>query len=77
MESVPTPTSLPAEVWRHCSAELAVFLADHLNNRAVNQKFFPQEVTDCTLSLLPKPNKPGKRPADLRPLGLQDLSAQR
>ena len=33
-------------------------------------------MTDCTLSLLPKPNKPGKRPTDLRPLGLQDPSSK-
>ena len=70
------PTSLPAEVRKQCSSELAVFLANQLNSRATSSQLFPQEITDCTLSLLPKPNKPGKRPADLRPLGLQDPSAK-
>ena len=36
----------------------------------------PQPMTDCTLSLLPKPQKPLRRPQDLRPLGLQDPSSK-
>ena len=33
-------------------------------------------MTDCTFTLLPKPNKPLRRPQDLRPLGLQDPSSK-
>ena len=69
-------TSLPAEVWRLCAPEFADMLTRVLNACAVPAQPFPKQVTDCTLSLLPKPNKPGKRPADLRPLGLQDPSSK-
>ena len=68
-------TSLPSEVWKMCAPELASYLARQLNTFSPCYKF-PPEVTDCALSLLPKPNKPGKRPTDLRPLGLQDPSSK-
>ena len=37
---------------------------------------YTAEATDCTLSLLPKPQKTSRRPADLRPLGLQDACSK-
>ena len=70
-KAVPT-TSLPAEVWQLCDAEFAHFLSRVLAKEQVPVKPFPPEVTHCTLSLLPKPHKPSKRPQDLRHLGLQD-----
>ena len=36
----------------------------------------PSISADCTLALIPKPNKPAKRPENLRPLGLQDSGAK-
>ena len=74
-KAVPT-TSLPAEVWQLCDAEFAHFLSRVLAKEQVPVKPFPPEVTHCTLSLLPKPHKPSKRPQDLRPLGLQDPSSK-
>ena len=53
-------TSVPAEVWNLCTQEYASFFMPHIN------------LNSSTLALLPKPHKPGRRPADLRPLGLQD-----
>ena len=65
-------TSVPAEVWNLCTQEYASFFMPHINLNTSTHTAYPPEVTDCTLALLPKPHKPGRRPADLRPLGLQD-----
>ncbi|CAE7281246.1 unnamed protein product [Symbiodinium sp. CCMP2592] len=68
--------SAPAEVWRLCPAEFAQFLLPRVNLSTTKAPQYPPEVADCTLFLLPKPNKPGRRPADLRPLGIQDPSSK-
>ena len=68
--------SLPAEVWKLCADAFADLLTAQLNVTARSTRPFPEEVTNCALALLPKPNKPGRSPADLRPLGLQDPSSK-
>ena len=68
--------SAPAELWRLCPTMFAERLACVLDAARAESKPLPAEVTDCELTLLPKPNKPGKRPSDLRPLGLQDPSSK-
>ena len=70
-KSVPA-TSVPADVWLLCPVEVALFCARVFNNSNIAQYNYPSEVTGCELSLLPKPGKTGRRPQDLRPLGLQD-----
>ena len=70
-KAVPS-TSLPAELWLLCPREFAQFFTPHINLAGTTAARYPPEVANCTLALLPKPNKPGRRPADLRPLGLQD-----
>ena len=69
-------TSVPAEIWQLCPEAYADRLACILNATGEQSRLLPQEVVDCTLSLLPKPHKTSKRPADLRPLGLQDPSSK-
>ena len=68
--------SAPAELWRLCPTTFADKLMSILGAAQADSKPLPAEVTDCELKLLPKPNKPGKRPSDLRPLGLQDPSSK-
>ena len=51
---------------------MATFYTRILNECNAKQNWFPEEATDCLLSLLPKPGKSSRRPRDLRPLGLQD-----
>ena len=70
-KAVPS-TSIPAELWLLCPQEFAQFLTPRINLAGTTAERYPPEVANCTLALLPKPNKPGRRPADLRPLGLQD-----
>ena len=70
------PTSAPAEVWSLCPETYAAHLTGLLNQACQLPVQLPGEVTDCVLSLLPKPNKTSKLPSDLRPLGLQDPSSK-
>ena len=70
------PTSVPAEIWKLCPSEYADRLARILNETCSQSGPLPPEVVDCALSLLPKPHKTSRRPADLRPLGLQDPSSK-
>ena len=71
------PAASPtAEVWKHCSPELAVYFQTIFQHSRQVGPRLPQPMTDCTLALLPKPQKPLRRPQDLRPLGLQDLSSK-
>jgi len=74
-KAVPT-TSIPAELWKLCPEEFTQRLTRILNASCSRHFTFPSEMTNCELSLLPKPNKTSKRPSDLRPLGLQDPSSK-
>ena len=65
-------TSVPSELWQLCPGAYARFFSSIISARPQERESLPPEVTDCTLALIPKPNKPSRRPADLRPLGLQD-----
>ena len=65
-------TSAPPDVWRECADLLTPFISSMLPkyfSKGIIQ--FPPEFTDCTLCLLPKPNKAPTHPSALRPLGLQ------
>ena len=75
MKAVPT-ASPTAEVWKHCPQELAEYFQVTFQHSRQTGPKLPQPMTDCTLSLLPKPQKPLRRPQDLRPLGLQDPSSK-
>ncbi|CAE7346734.1 unnamed protein product [Symbiodinium sp. CCMP2592] len=68
--------SIPADVWKLCPQQFAVFMATTLGRCKATQELPPSEIADCELSLLPKPGKVNRRPQDLRPLGLQDPSAK-
>ena len=70
------PGSVPAELWSLCPEEYAAFLEPRLNPTPDPGCTYPTEATDCTLALLPKPQKTSRRPADLRPLGLQDACSK-
>ena len=70
------PSSVPTEIWLLCPAEYAAFLTPRLNPGEDGTVSYPPEASNCTLALLPKPNKTSRRPADLRPLGLQDASSK-
>ena len=59
--------SLPAEVWKLCQESFAVFLQGVLQRGVGEGHAYPQEISDCSLALLPTPGKPGKKPGDLRP----------
>ena len=66
--------SLPAELWRLCPDVFAKFLHAQIG-RGVEGCLSP-EVSECQLSLLPKPGKRSRLPKDLRPLGIQDPGAK-
>ena len=68
--------SLPAELWKLSPDSFAGFLHEELCASIENSHSYPPEISECTLSLLPKPGKSSKLPKDLRPLGLQDPSAK-
>ena len=71
------PRSSPvAEVWKHCPHEFAAYFEGIFRQNRQAGSQLPTAMTDCTLTLLPKPNKPLRRPQDLRPLGLQDPSSK-
>ena len=68
--------SLPAELWKLSPDSFAEFLHSELCASIENSHSYPPEISECTLSLMPKPGKSSKLPKDLRPLGLQDPSAK-
>ena len=69
-------TSVMAEIWQLTpEAFTSYFLQVFGTHRDANSRL-PSDMTDCALSLLPKPGKPTRRPQDLRPLGLQDPSSK-
>ena len=65
-------TSVPADIWLLCPQAVTSLCVRVFNQCNPRNCSYPTEVTDCALSLLPKPGKTGRRPQDLRPLGLQD-----
>ena len=65
-------TSVPADIWLLCPQAVTSLCVRVFNQCNARNCSYPTEVTDCALSLLPKPGKTGRRPQDLRPLGLQD-----
>ena len=68
--------SLPAEVWQLCPEAFSVYLHGELRASIAHSHAYPPEISECSLSLLPKPGKSSRLPKDLRPLGLQDPSAR-
>ena len=77
MRGIPTSASRPSgwEPTDGCSDLLAQIAAPQAT-ACLNGGETPSLWADCTLALIPKPNKPAKRPENLRPLGLQDSGAK-
>ncbi|CAE7738027.1 unnamed protein product [Symbiodinium sp. CCMP2592] len=61
--------SVPAEIWRLCPDAMARKFCSLLEISQAGGQRLPEQVTDCSLALLPKPNKAGRQPQDLRPIG--------
>ena len=74
-KAVPVESPM-AELWRLCPSDAASFFLRVLPPIANGANRLPSQMTDCSLSLLPKPNKSTRLPKDLRPLGLQDPAAK-
>ena len=68
--------SVMAEVWQLSPGAFADFFLQQFCGCRYSTSSLPSAMTDCSLSLLPKPGKPSRRPQDLRPLGLQDPSSK-
>ena len=68
--------SLPADIWLLHPEGVAKLSARVFQSSHDAGITYPDEATCCSLALLPKPGKAGRRPQDLRPLGLQDPSAK-
>ena len=71
------PGCPPAELWQLCPSDSADFFQGVLRRACDNPGALPARMTDCELSLLPKPGKTSRFPKDLRPLGLQDPSSSK
>ena len=69
-------TSVMAEIWQLTPEVFTSYFLTLFGEHRVATSRLPSDMTDCTLSLLPKPGKPSRRPQDLRPLGLQDPSSK-
>ena len=65
-----------AEVWQCCPDVFADYFLDAFQSSRTACQGLPHNMTDCKLSLLPKPGKPNRLPRDLRPLGLQCPSSK-
>ncbi|CAE7259937.1 pola1 [Symbiodinium sp. CCMP2456] len=70
-KAVPT-ASLPADVWLLDANSMAQVCTRIFNRCNLDHNRYPAEATCCELSLLQKAGRAGRRPQDLRPLGLQD-----
>ena len=70
------PGSPVAEIWQLHPLEFAAFFVDVYKHTRLNLQALPSQMTHCSLSLLPKPNKVSRLPQDLRPLGLQDPASK-
>ena len=69
--------SIPPEVWKACAQPFASRLADaYTAGVHTCPSQLPQEITDCSLALLPKPGKAMRHPKDLRPIGIQDPASK-
>ncbi|CAE7225720.1 unnamed protein product [Symbiodinium sp. CCMP2592] len=69
------PGSAPTSAVRACSDMISTIAAPQAET-CLNGAETPSLWADCTLALIPKPHKSGKRPENLRPLGLQDTGAK-
>ena len=71
------PDCAPSACWRAVSDLAAPVLAKIANaNLCGVPTTVPRLWADCWLSLLPKPHKSTRRPGDLRPLGIQEISGK-
>ena len=66
--------SAPSSAWRYCRSLLSGPLADAFQEGTMAG--YPSRWADCSLTLIPKPNKTNKRPESLRPLGIQDAAGK-
>ena len=75
-KSVPVG-SVPPEVWKACAAPFAKCLAAaYQESVRCNPSCLPQEITNYSLALLPKPGRTTRLPKDLRPIGIQDPASK-
>ena len=69
--------SVPPEVWKACPEVFASCLArDYADGVSKRPSQHSSPITDCSLTLLPKPHKATRLPQDLRPLGIQDPASK-
>ena len=69
--------SAPPEVWKACPELFASCLArDYAEGVSKQPSQHSSPITDCSLTLLPKPHKTTRLPQDLRPLGIQDPASK-
>ena len=66
--------SAPSSAWRYCRSLLSGPLAEAFQEGTMAG--YPSRWADCSLTLIPKPNKTNKRPESLRPLGIQDAAGK-
>ena len=69
-------TSVMAEIWQLTPETFTTYFLQLFGAHRGTTSRLPSDMTDCALSLLPKPGTPSRRPQDLRPLGLQDPSSK-
>ena len=63
--------SVPVEVWKLCMPEILPRIRRLFAQHLQGDLSLPTTWRDCHLYLLPKPSKPAKLPASLRPIALQ------
>ena len=63
--------SVPVEVWKLCMPEVLPRIRRLFEQHLQGDLSLPTTWRDCHLYLLPKPSKPAKLPASLRPIALQ------
>ena len=69
------PQAAPSSAIKCCADILAQAITPTVN-ACLQGATTPQRWANCHLALIPKPHKIAKRPANLRPLGLQDCNAK-
>ena len=69
------PHAAPSSAVKCCADILAQAITPTVN-ACLQGATTPQRWANCHLALIPKPHKIAKRPANLRPLGLQDCNAK-
>ena len=71
------PGCAPSAAWRAVADLASPTLAELAHESICNDHpRVPSIWSDCWLSLLPKPHKSTKRPGDLRPLGIQEITGK-